>query len=60
MSAQTSAFRCFVSTRYQVLSLISVCDVVGLALVCTGFATHVFQWVSTIVEAQLLLLPGPH
>ena len=60
MSAQTSAFHCFVSTRYLVLSLISVCDVVGLDLVCTRFATHVFQLVLTIVAAQRLLLPYLH
>ena len=60
MSAQTSAFHWFVSTRYLVLSLISLCDVVRLALVFTRSATHVFKLVLTIVEVQPLLLPYLH
>ena len=57
MSAQTSAFRCFVSTRYLVLSLASLRDVVCLDLVFTCSAIHVLQLLLIIAAVQPLLLP---
>ncbi|GIT58742.1 MAG: hypothetical protein Ct9H300mP19_06900 [Dehalococcoidia bacterium] len=53
MSAQTSAFLVLSLRDIGFLSLISLCDVVGLALVFTGLYTRISVGV-TIVEDSVV------